>query len=101
MSPRLPSNLVVAGIRAPQVAASHRGTKLSTGSSTPSRQPSINYPTKRISGRPVTRTEPFSGGVLLVDKDRGWTSHDVVARLRKLTGIRRTGHAGTLDPFAT
>ncbi len=49
----------------------------------------------------MTRTEPFSGGVLLVDKDRGWTSHDVVARLRKLTGIRRTGHAGTLDPFAT
>jgi tRNA pseudouridine55 synthase len=40
-------------------------------------------------------------GLLIVDKPAGWTSHDVVARLRRLTGTRRVGHAGTLDPLAT
>lgn len=40
-------------------------------------------------------------GVLLVDKPAGLTSHDVVARVRALTGERRVGHAGTLDPMAT
>lgn len=37
----------------------------------------------------------------LIDKPEGWTSHDVVARLRNILGERRVGHAGTLDPFAT
>jgi tRNA pseudouridine55 synthase len=37
----------------------------------------------------------------LVDKPEGWTSHDAVARLRRILGERRVGHAGTLDPFAT
>jgi tRNA pseudouridine55 synthase len=40
-------------------------------------------------------------GFLAIDKAPGWTSHDVVARVRKLSGVRRVGHAGTLDPFAT
>lgn len=40
------------------------------------------------------------GGVLLVDKAAGITSHDVVARVRRERGVK-TGHAGTLDPFAT
>lgn len=40
-------------------------------------------------------------GFALVDKPAGWTSHDVVARLRRLYGQRRVGHAGTLDPMAT
>ncbi len=40
-------------------------------------------------------------GLLLVDKPAGWTSHDVVARVRRLCGTRRVGHAGTLDPMAT
>ena len=40
-------------------------------------------------------------GVLLVDKPSGWTSHDVVAKLRGILGERRIGHAGTLDPMAT
>lgn len=40
-------------------------------------------------------------GLVIVDKPAGWTSHDVVARLRKLAGTRRVGHAGTLDPMAT
>jgi tRNA pseudouridine55 synthase len=39
-------------------------------------------------------------GILLVDKEAGVTSHDVVARERRRTGLK-TGHAGTLDPFAT
>ena len=40
-------------------------------------------------------------GVLLIDKPAGITSHDVVARVRKMIGERRIGHTGTLDPFAT
>jgi tRNA pseudouridine55 synthase len=40
-------------------------------------------------------------GLLIVDKPAGWTSHDVVAWVRRLTGIRKVGHAGTLDPMAT
>ncbi len=40
-------------------------------------------------------------GVVVVDKEPGWTSHDVVARCRRLFGQRRVGHAGTLDPDAT
>ena len=40
-------------------------------------------------------------GLIIVDKPQGWTSHDVVAKIRKLTGTRRVGHAGTLDPMAT
>jgi len=40
-------------------------------------------------------------GFLLIDKPAGITSHDVVDRARRVTGVRRVGHAGTLDPFAT
>jgi tRNA pseudouridine55 synthase len=40
-------------------------------------------------------------GLVVVDKEPGWTSHDVVARCRRLFGQRRVGHAGTLDPDAT
>lgn len=40
-------------------------------------------------------------GILLVDKPGGWTSHDIVARTRRLAGTRKVGHAGTLDPMAT
>lgn len=42
-----------------------------------------------------------SEGVLNIDKPGGMTSHDVVNRIRRLSGIRRVGHAGTLDPLAT
>ena len=45
-------------------------------------------------GPPVT-------GMVVVDKEAGWTSHDVVARCRRIFGQRRVGHAGTLDPDAT
>ncbi len=40
-------------------------------------------------------------GVLIIDKPRGWTSHDVVHRVRSVLQQRRIGHAGTLDPIAT
>ena len=40
-------------------------------------------------------------GKVVVDKEPGWTSHDVVARCRRIFGQRRVGHAGTLDPDAT
>ena len=44
---------------------------------------------------------PAPDGLLVVDKPAGWTSHDVVARCRRLCGTRKVGHAGTLDPMAT
>ncbi|HVT78084.1 MAG TPA: tRNA pseudouridine(55) synthase TruB [Acidimicrobiales bacterium] len=40
-------------------------------------------------------------GFVVIDKPAGWTSHDVVARCRKVFGQKRVGHAGTLDPDAT
>ncbi|MEX2081634.1 MAG: tRNA pseudouridine(55) synthase TruB, partial [Dehalococcoidia bacterium] len=61
-------------------------------------------------GRPSRRERvggvgrrPASGldGILLVDKDANWTSHDVVARVRGITRQPRAGHTGTLDPLAT
>jgi tRNA pseudouridine55 synthase len=45
--------------------------------------------------------EPSLDGVLLVDKARGMTSHDVVAIVRRALHIRKVGHCGTLDPLAT
>lgn len=43
----------------------------------------------------------MTSGLALIDKPQGWTSHDVVAKIRKIAGTRRVGHAGTLDPMAT
>ncbi|MDC4225671.1 MAG: hypothetical protein MPW15_15845 [Candidatus Manganitrophus sp.] len=40
-------------------------------------------------------------GILNIDKPAGWTSHDVVAKIRGLLRIKKVGHAGTLDPEAT
>lgn len=42
-----------------------------------------------------------TGGLLLINKPAGWTSFDVIAKLRGITGIKKIGHTGTLDPFAT
>jgi tRNA pseudouridine55 synthase len=39
-------------------------------------------------------------GILVVDKPAGPTSHDIVALVRRLSGMKRVGHGGTLDPFA-
>ena len=40
-------------------------------------------------------------GVIIIDKPAGWTSHDVVNRMRRILGQRSVGHLGTLDPLAT
>ncbi len=42
-----------------------------------------------------------ASGLVLIDKPTGWTSHDVVAKVRKAVGTKKVGHAGTLDPLAT
>ncbi|MDX6420280.1 MAG: tRNA pseudouridine55 synthase, partial [Trebonia sp.] len=47
------------------------------------------------------RPAPWESGLVIVDKPGGMTSHDVVARIRRLARTRRVGHAGTLDPMAT
>lgn len=44
---------------------------------------------------------PYLDKVMLIDKPLGWTSFDVVNKLRKTLGIKKIGHAGTLDPLAT
>ena len=51
--------------------------------------------------RPADRPAPWESGLVIVDKPGGMTSHDVVARIRRLAHTRRVGHAGTLDPMAT
>jgi len=48
-----------------------------------------------------SREEPAQGGIVIVDKPAGFTSHDVVARMRRIARTRKVGHAGTLDPMAT
>ena len=48
----------------------------------------------------IVRQSPMDGA-LIIDKPAGMTSHDVVARVRRIIGERRVGHTGTLDPFAT
>jgi tRNA pseudouridine55 synthase len=51
---------------------------------------------------PTTPPTPAApAGLVVVDKPGGWTSHDVVGRMRRLAHTRRVGHAGTLDPMAT
>ena len=45
--------------------------------------------------------EPAAAGLVIVDKDPGVTSHDIVGAMRRLAGTRKVGHAGTLDPMAT
>jgi tRNA pseudouridine55 synthase len=57
--------------------------------------------TRKTSSRNSARPHSTTSGLLLVDKPQGWTSHDAVARTRRLAGTRKVGHAGTLDPMAT
>ena len=44
---------------------------------------------------------PAASGVAVIDKPAGWTSHQVVGKVRRIAGTRKVGHAGTLDPMAT
>lgn len=50
--------------------------------------------------RSPSTAEPSLDGILVVAKQPGPTSHDIVALVRRLSGVRRVGHGGTLDPFA-
>jgi len=69
-------------------------------SAAPSAAP-VTAPSAASSTAPGTAPSTTASGVLLVDKPPGITSHDAVARTRKLIGTRKVGHAGTLDPMAT
>ena len=51
--------------------------------------------------RPEASGASRASGLVIIDKPGGMTSHDVVARVRRLAGTRKVGHAGTLDPMAT
>lgn len=53
------------------------------------------------SGTDAQSEKAFTAGVFLVDKPRGATSFSVVRDVRRLLGVKKVGHAGTLDPFAT
>lgn len=57
----------------------------------------MTSPTQQAPARRPTAADGF----VVVDKPAGWTSHDVVGRMRRLAGTRKVGHAGTLDPMAT
>lgn len=56
---------------------------------------------RRAEPEPAAAKEPVRSGILNIDKPAGQTSHDVVQAVRRAAGIRRVGHAGTLDPMAT
>lgn len=66
----------------------------------PNNQTELNSPTWLHTTTQLGLNPDYTG-ILLVDKPSGITSHDVVARVRKATGIKRVGHAGTLDPLAS
>jgi tRNA pseudouridine55 synthase len=74
-------------------------SRVNEESGTPASEPTV----ERIPGQRSTpgRVGATASGLLLVDKPQGWTSHDAVARTRRLAGTRKVGHAGTLDPMAT
>jgi tRNA pseudouridine55 synthase len=56
---------------------------------------------QHLKGGPEESGASRASGLVIVDKPGGMTSHDVVARVRRLAGTRKVGHAGTLDPMAT
>lgn len=61
-----------------------------------------NSEAEGMNASPESRApSPGVSGVLIMDKPAGFTSHDVVAQVRRLVGTRQVGHFGTLDPFAT
>src|SRR3954462_489213 len=90
-------------------STSPRPTAVAATASRPASPPTS--PSTRPSTASARRADPGAGaggrdttvidGLLVVDKPAGWTSHDVVAKLRGATRQRRGGHAGTLDTDAT
>ena len=69
----------------------------------PSGRPACDVFERAYATKPMPRTSqpPALDGILVVDKPRGKTSHDVVEAVRRLVGFRQIGHLGTLDPLAT
>ena len=65
---------------------------------TPASADPYKHDDERTTERPELRPARV---ILVVDKPAGWTSHQVVGRVRRLLGTRKVGHAGTLDPMAT
>jgi tRNA pseudouridine55 synthase len=59
----------------------------------------IHINTTMTTSRP--NADQAESGIVVIDKPAGWTSHQVVAKIRRLAGTRKVGHAGTLDPMAT
>ena len=74
-------------------------TGVAAGAASAAPAPSDPHPPRPARSGPVG--PPTPDGLVIVDKPAGWTSHDVVGRMRRLAGTRRVGHAGTLDPMAT
>jgi len=52
-------------------------------------------------GTDLSAIDVSNGFLLLIDKEAGWTSFDVCKKIRNIVSIKKVGHAGTLDPFAT
>src|ERR1700690_2869771 len=65
----------------------------------------FNRPITRLPNRSIDSItklpNPLMNGVIIIDKPAGWTSHDVVNRMRRILQQRSVGHLGTLDPLAT
>ena len=83
-------------------AARRGGRRAAAARRTPARPTRTRSPRARTTTRTRPRTRVTAdSGLVVVDKPAGMTSHDVVARVRRLAGTRKVGHAGTLDPMAT
>jgi tRNA pseudouridine55 synthase len=60
-----------------------------------------NTTTRKTTTSPEPAGRGPRSGIVVIDKPAGWTSHQVVGRIRRIAGTRKVGHAGTLDPMAT
>jgi tRNA pseudouridine55 synthase len=78
----------------------YRG-KLLNGLSEADKQLQQRQPRERFNIDPLLQQEFLEGKAILVDKPIHWTSFDIVRKLRNLIGIKKIGHAGTLDPLAS
>ena len=88
------------GVRRRACAAAAAGAAYA-GEADPYRKPHEDDDARRAATSPTTSDDQAPAGLVVVDKPAGMTSHDVVARIRRLAGTRKVGHAGTLDPMAT
>jgi len=83
-----------AAVQASEERAPETGLAEQAAGGGPSAEPGRRSPARR-------RAPLLADGLLLIDKEPGPTSHDVVQRARRITGQKKTGHSGTLDPDAT